>query len=102
MSFNLAGGRRLLLAGSNWGGIWIAAGVAAVVLLLVLFREERKLVSRRVGLGLLTLRLTGGAGAGRGAVRADRGADVSRDGPGRDGRGGCLGEHGDGRPGPAG
>src|SRR3954451_11738683 len=57
MTFDLFGGRRLLLAGSGQGGFWIAAGVAALVLLLVLYREERRLVSRRAGLGLLGLRL---------------------------------------------
>ena len=57
MTFDLFGDRRLLLAGSRLGGFWIAAGVLALVLLLVLYREERRLVSRRVGLGLLSLRL---------------------------------------------
>jgi hypothetical protein len=57
MTFDLLGGRRLLLAGSRLGGFWIAAGVAALVLLLVLYRAERRLVSRRAGLGLLGLRL---------------------------------------------
>ncbi len=57
MNFNLPGGRRLLLAGGELGGFWIATGVVAGVLLIVLFKEERKLVSRRAGLFLLTLRL---------------------------------------------
>jgi hypothetical protein len=61
MTFDLFGGRRLLLAGSRLGGFWIAAGVLALVLLLVLYREERRLVSRRAGLGLLGLRLAAAA-----------------------------------------
>src|SRR4051795_12747585 len=61
MTFDLFGGRRLLLAGSRLGWFWIAAGVAALVLLLWLYREERRLVSRRAGLGLLGLRLAAAA-----------------------------------------
>src|SRR5258708_38091554 len=62
MTFELFGGRRLLLAGSRQGGFWIAAGVVALVLLLWLYREERGLVSRRAGLGLLGLRLAAALG----------------------------------------
>ena len=61
MTFDLFGGRRLLLAGSRLGGFWVAAGVLALVLLVVLYREERRLVSRRAGLGLLGLRLAAAA-----------------------------------------
>jgi hypothetical protein len=61
MTLDLFGGWRLLLAGSRLGGFWIAAGVLALVLLLVLYREERRLVARRVGLGLLGLRLVAAA-----------------------------------------
>ena len=61
MSFDLTGGRKLLLAGGGQGWLWLAAGLAAVVLLLVLYREERRLVSRRAGLGLLGLRLVAAA-----------------------------------------
>ena len=57
MTFDLPGGRRIVLAGGQLGGFWIAAGALAVVLLLVLYREERKLVPRRFGLILLGLRL---------------------------------------------
>lgn len=57
MSWNLLGGRRLLLAGSAQGAFWIAAGLVAVVLLWVLYRAERRLVSQRAGLFLLGLRL---------------------------------------------
>ncbi len=57
MVFDLAGGRRLLLAGGGHGWIWLAAGAVAAILLLVLYREERRLVSRGLGLGLLGLRL---------------------------------------------
>ncbi|MDR3638592.1 MAG: hypothetical protein P4L84_32605 [Isosphaeraceae bacterium] len=61
MAFDLAGGRRLLLAGGQLGWFWIGAGALALVLLLVLYREERHLVSRRAGLGLLSLRLLAAA-----------------------------------------
>ena len=57
MTLDLTGGWRLLLAGSQRGGFWLAAGGLALVLLLVLYREERKLVSRRAGMGLLALRI---------------------------------------------
>jgi hypothetical protein len=57
MRFDFAGGRGLLLAGSGRGWLWIVAGLAALVLLLLLYREERRLVSLRAGLGLLGLRL---------------------------------------------
>jgi len=57
MRFDLAGGRGLLLAGSGRGWFWVVAGLLAVVLLLLLYREERRLVSRASGLGLLGLRL---------------------------------------------
>lgn len=61
MTIGLTGGRRLVFAGGGAGGfwlwLWLAAGVAAVVLLIWLYREERRLVSRRAGLGLLALRL---------------------------------------------
>src|SRR5947208_2243705 len=61
MTFDLPGGRRLVLAGGQLGWFWVATGAAALVLLLVLYREERKLVTRRAGLGLLTLRLAAAA-----------------------------------------
>lgn len=61
MTFDLAGGRRLLLAGSGQGWVWLLVGASAVALLLLLYREERRLVSRRAGLGLLGLRLVAGA-----------------------------------------
>lgn len=48
---------RFVLAGARLGGFWLAALAVAVVLLVVLYREERRLVSRRLGLGLLGLRL---------------------------------------------
>ena len=67
MTFDLPGGRRLVLAGGEMGGVWLAAGAVAGVLLFVLYREERKLVSRKAGLGLLGLRMTA-AGALVGAV----------------------------------
>lgn len=57
MSFDLATGRRLLLAGAQFGWFWLGAGALAVILLAVLYRAERRLVSRRAGLGLLGLRL---------------------------------------------
>ncbi len=57
MTFELLGGRRLLLAGSRLGWFWIAAGALALVLLVILYREERRLISRHAGLLLLGLRL---------------------------------------------
>jgi hypothetical protein len=47
MTFDLFGGRRLLLAGFRLGWFWIAVGAVALVLLLILYREERRLISRR-------------------------------------------------------
>lgn len=61
MTLDLPGGRRLLLAGGGWGVYWLAAGVLAAGLLVWLYREERRLVSRRTGLGLLALRLIAAA-----------------------------------------
>ncbi len=57
MTFDLAGGRRLLLAGGGQAWAWLAAGGVALALLLWLYREERRLVSRGAGLGLLGLRV---------------------------------------------
>jgi hypothetical protein len=57
MTFDLFGEQRLLLAGSRLGGFWIAAAVLALILLVVLYRAERQLVSRKAGLVLLALRL---------------------------------------------
>ena len=57
MTFGLAGGARLVLAGGGRGWLWVAAGGVALLLALALSREERRLVSRRAGLGLLGLRL---------------------------------------------
>ncbi|MGP0064867.1 MAG: hypothetical protein ACLQGP_14870 [Isosphaeraceae bacterium] len=57
MTLDLFGGRRLVLAGYRLGGVWIAAGLVAIVVLWFLYRTERHLVSRRAGLFLLALRL---------------------------------------------
>ncbi len=57
MTFDLFGGRRLVLAGYRLGGFWIVAGLVALILLWMLNRAERRLVSRRAGLCLLALRL---------------------------------------------
>ena len=56
MTFDLPGGRRLVLAGGAFGWAWLASGAVAALLIWVLYREERKLVSRRAGLTLLGLR----------------------------------------------
>ena len=61
MSFEFFGGRRLLLAGSRLGWVWFLALAVALVLLVVLYREERRLVTRRAGLFLLFLRMTAAA-----------------------------------------
>ncbi len=58
MTFDLFGGRRLVLAGYRLGGFWIAVGLVALILLWMLNRAERRLVSRRAGLFLLALRLS--------------------------------------------
>jgi len=57
MTLDLAGGRRLLLAGGGLAWAWLAVGALALVLLIWLYREERRLVSRGAGLGLLGLRV---------------------------------------------
>src|SRR3954452_22577963 len=57
MRFDLFGGRRLLLAGGENALFWLVAGLSALVLVLVLYGYERRLVSRRMGLGLLVLRV---------------------------------------------
>lgn len=56
-ALNLGGGRRLVLGGLSGGWLWLAAGLVASALLLVLYRYERQLVSRRAGLSLFSLRL---------------------------------------------
>jgi hypothetical protein len=61
MTFDFAGGRRLLLAGSGQGWLWLLAGLAALALLVMLYREERRLISRASGLGLLSLRVLAAA-----------------------------------------
>jgi hypothetical protein len=61
MSFDLFSGRRLLFVGSRLGWIWVLALAAALVMLLVLYREERRLVTRRAGLFLLSLRMAAAA-----------------------------------------
>ncbi len=57
MTFDLFDGRRLVLAGYRLGVFWIVAGLIALVLMWMLNRAERRLISRRAGLFLLTLRL---------------------------------------------
>ncbi len=101
MRLDFAGGRGLLLAGSGQGWLWLVAGLAALALLLLLYREERRLVSRRAGLGLLGLRLLAASGPGARPVRADRlqGLARVRPGPGARRRR-RLGEHDDRRPQP--
>ncbi|MEX0585518.1 MAG: hypothetical protein WD176_02660, partial [Pirellulales bacterium] len=50
----------LVLEGARhqlWSGVLIAAAVLAAVCLVLLYQYERKLVPRRLGLGLLSLRL---------------------------------------------
>jgi len=64
MTIDVLDGRRLLLAGSRLGWVWIAASVAALVLIIVLYREERRLVPRRAGLILLSLRVVAAAALG--------------------------------------
>jgi hypothetical protein len=49
--------RRLLLAGGDQAWLWLLVGGLVVVLLVVLYRHERRLVSQRLGLALLSIRL---------------------------------------------
>ncbi len=56
LAWSLGGGRRLVLAGVAQGWLWLLAGLMALGLLLILYRYERRLVSRRLGLALLLLR----------------------------------------------
>src|SRR4051812_166402 len=53
----LGAGRRLILAGIRWGWLWLLVGAVALGLVLLLYRYERKLVSRRTGALLLGMRL---------------------------------------------
>ena len=58
MTFNLPGGIGLELARGGVAGVpWWLLGLAAAVLLVLLYRAERRLVSRRAGAVLLVLRL---------------------------------------------
>lgn len=57
LALGLGGGRRLVLTGSAWGWLWLALGAVVIALLVVLYRAERQLISRRAGLRLLGLRL---------------------------------------------
>ena len=61
LAFTIGGGNRLVLAGVARWGIWLAAGLAALSLIIVLYRYERRLVSRRAGLALLSLRILAAA-----------------------------------------
>lgn len=61
LALTLGGGNRLILAGVARWGVWLAAGLAALSLILMLYRYERKLVSRRAGLALLSLRILAAA-----------------------------------------
>ena len=60
-SLDFFSGQRLLLAGSSLGWVWAVALLIALVLLVVLYREERRLVTRGAGLFLITLRLAAAA-----------------------------------------
>jgi hypothetical protein len=53
----LGAGRSLILTGIRSGWLWLLIGGAALCLVLVLYRYERRLVSRRMGLALLSLRI---------------------------------------------
>jgi len=61
MTWVLAGGGRLLLAGGERAWLWLLAGAVAVLLVFVLYRAERTLISKRAGLTLLALRLVAAA-----------------------------------------
>ena len=53
----LGEGRHLVLAGGGRAWAWLAAGAIALGLVLALYRYERRLVSLRTGLVLLSLRV---------------------------------------------
>lgn len=59
MTIDLGGGRKILLAdlARDGGWIWLVAGCVAIVIVASIYRHERRLVSRRAGLVLLSLRL---------------------------------------------
>jgi hypothetical protein len=63
MRLDLGRGVRLVLAGvgDGWGALWLVLGIVALVLLVALYREERRLVSRRARGALLVLRLAAAA-----------------------------------------
>lgn len=57
MTISLGAGRRLVLAGLEQGWLWATLGVLVLGLVVVLYRYERRLVTRRAGLTLLGLRV---------------------------------------------
>ena len=57
LGLGLGGGHRLILAGLSRWGLWLAAGSVAIGLIAVLYRYERRVVSRKAGLSLLALRV---------------------------------------------
>ncbi|MDX2035521.1 MAG: hypothetical protein SFX72_02630 [Isosphaeraceae bacterium] len=61
MSIGSLAGVRLLFAGGGLFWIWLIVGGAALGLLVVLYRAERRLVSRASGLALLGLRILAAA-----------------------------------------
>jgi hypothetical protein len=56
-SLSLGAGRRLIWTSGGHAWLWLLAGVAALVLVLLLYRYERRLVSPAAGRLLLVLRL---------------------------------------------
>ncbi len=57
MAFDLGAGRKLVLAGTDNGLAWLIVGAIALLLIAILYRTERRLVSRRAGLALVALRV---------------------------------------------
>ncbi len=53
----MGAGHRLVFDGAGRGPLWLMLGLVVLVLLVVLYRTERRIVSRRAGLALLGLRL---------------------------------------------
>jgi hypothetical protein len=53
----LGAGRKLILAGVQLGWVWLLVGASALVLVAMLYRYERHLVSRRTGWVLMSLRV---------------------------------------------
>lgn len=57
LAIDLGGGRRLVWAVDHLAAVWLVAGVAAIALIAMLYRYERRLVTPGMGRLLMALRL---------------------------------------------